>query len=446
MASRRTLNARNLEALGAPALAELLLEVSSGDAVIQRRLRLALAAAEGNEGAAQAVRQRLAAIDRARTFIDSRRRKALIRDLEAQLQAITGPIATADAAVACELLLRLLELSEGVLARCSDSTGAVAGVFSQAAGQLAPLAQAAALPATTLAEQTAELLAENSHEQFDGLVPALQEVLGPEGLLQLEQHCRRLGARDGDAPLLQIAIARGDVEAYLSHFEAEDLRWRDLAATAARQLLRWNQPLRALELLDAASPDLEGPGQGDWHDCRIAVLEALDRPAEAQALRWQWFEQTLSIAHLREHLKRLPAFEDVDTEERALQTAEHHPNRLLGLQCLVHWPALTRAARHVLRHAADWDGSTNAIPSEAAERLSGDHPLAATLLLRPLVRVALATGRSQRYRHAVEHLRSCDQLASRIDDWQGHPDHQAFVEELQCQHGRAWGFWALLER
>ncbi|MEA5444021.1 DUF6880 family protein, partial [Cyanobium gracile] len=37
MASKRTLNARNLEALGAAALAELLLEVSSGQAVIQRR-------------------------------------------------------------------------------------------------------------------------------------------------------------------------------------------------------------------------------------------------------------------------------------------------------------------------------------------------------------------------------------------------------------------------
>lgn len=52
MASKRTLNAANLEALGAEALAALLIEVSSGNAVIQRRLRLALASAEGVEGAA----------------------------------------------------------------------------------------------------------------------------------------------------------------------------------------------------------------------------------------------------------------------------------------------------------------------------------------------------------------------------------------------------------
>jgi hypothetical protein len=70
------------------------------------RLRLALAAAEGIEGAAQEVRKRLTAIDRASTFVDSAKRKALVSDLEAQLQAITGPIATGDPRQACDLLLQ----------------------------------------------------------------------------------------------------------------------------------------------------------------------------------------------------------------------------------------------------------------------------------------------------------------------------------------------------
>ena len=444
MASRRSLNASNLEALGAPALAQLLIEVSTGDAVIQRRLRLALAAAEGSDGAAQAVRQRLAAIARARTFIDARRRKALLSDLDAQLQAITGPIAGADAALACELLLRLLELSEDLLDRCSDGTGTVAALFSRAAEQLGPLARQAGLAPATLAEQAAELLAENSHEQFDRLVPALQEALGPEGLALLDGHCRRLGACDGDAQLLQIAIARGDVAAYLSHFDAEDLRWRDIAATAASQLLQWGHAQQALELLDGASAELDEP-DASWHDCRIAVLEALDRRDEAQLMRWQWFTRTLSLPHLREHLRRLPDFEDVEVEERALERAEHHPDHLLALQCLLEWPALPRAARHVLRHAGDWDGEATTIHSAAAERLSAEHPLAATLLLRAMVDGALETLRRQRYRQAVEHLRSCDRLASRIEDWQGHPDHHAYMAQLQQRHGGAWSFWTLLE-
>lgn len=94
MASRRTLTATNFEALGVAALAELLLEVSTGSAPTQRRLRLALAAAEGAAGAAREVRKR---------------------------------------PLAFELLVRFLQLADGVMARCSDSTGVVIGAFRRAA-------------------------------------------------------------------------------------------------------------------------------------------------------------------------------------------------------------------------------------------------------------------------------------------------------------------------
>ena len=71
------------------------------------------------------------------------------------------------------------------------------------------------------------------------------------------------------------------------------------------------------------------------------------------------------------------------------------------------WPALARAARHVLAHEDEWEGDAYTIHSAAAERLSKDYPLAATLLLRPMVFWALWMGRSTRYCHAAEHLRSC---------------------------------------
>lgn len=445
MASKRTLNARNLEALGAAALAELLLEVSSGQAVIQRRLRLALAAAEGAGGAAQELRKRLAAIDRARTWVGSARRPALLSDLEAQLQAVTGPIAAEDARVACELLLRFLEIAAGVLARCSDSTGVVSGVFERAAGQLGPLAVAAQLAPETLAEQAAELLLEDSHGVFDALVPALAEALGDGGLQRLEQGCRERGALGGSRLLLQIAMARGDVAGYLGQFSATDLQRRPIAADVARFLLANGRAAQALEILDGATADNPGRLDGAWQDSRLAVLEALDRPAEAQEMRWQWFCRSLSIPHLRDYLRRLEAFEDGEAEERALRLAEQHPSRLLALEFLVAWGALARAARLVLAHANDWDGEAYAIDSAAAERLSADHPLAATLLLRPMVWGALDLCRSQRYRYAAEHLRSCDLLADRLDDWQGHTDHAAFVARLHERFGGRWGFWRLVE-
>ena len=47
MASTKTLNAKNLEMLGAERLAALLIEVSTGNSVAKRRLRLELAGAAG---------------------------------------------------------------------------------------------------------------------------------------------------------------------------------------------------------------------------------------------------------------------------------------------------------------------------------------------------------------------------------------------------------------
>ena len=84
MASKLTLNAKNLEALGAARLAELLLELSAGDGAPKRQLRLALAAGSSVEEAAQEVRKRLASIARSSTYIDWRKRKTLTSDLQAQ--------------------------------------------------------------------------------------------------------------------------------------------------------------------------------------------------------------------------------------------------------------------------------------------------------------------------------------------------------------------------
>jgi hypothetical protein len=89
----------------------------------------------------------------------------------------------------------------------------------------------------------------------------------------------------------------------------------------------------ALLLLEAAEPYLQRRPASylDWLDARIAALEALARQGEAQALRWSCVERLLSIRHLRDYLKALPAFEDAEAEERALDLVFAYPNFHLAL-------------------------------------------------------------------------------------------------------------------
>ena len=78
MTSKKTLNTRNLEALGAERLAELLIEICKGRPAARRLLRLELAGALGTAELAREVRHRMATIRRSRAVIDSRRRRDLV--------------------------------------------------------------------------------------------------------------------------------------------------------------------------------------------------------------------------------------------------------------------------------------------------------------------------------------------------------------------------------
>ena len=95
----------------------------------------------------------------------------------------------------------------------------------------------------------------------------------------------------------------------------------------------------------------------DWEDARIEILEALGRPDDAQAARWDCFERSLSSRHLRQYLKRLPDFDDVKAEQKALDYAQRSPNLLQALSFLISWPALERAADLVVKRSDELDGN-----------------------------------------------------------------------------------------
>ena len=123
MASKKTLIAKSLEALGTQRLAELLIEVSSTNAAVKRRLRLELAAAQSPGEVAKEIRKRLTTIARSRSFIDWQNRRAFIEDLEARRRAILNQVATADLAEAFELMWQFMALANSLFERCDDSTG-----------------------------------------------------------------------------------------------------------------------------------------------------------------------------------------------------------------------------------------------------------------------------------------------------------------------------------
>ena len=479
MASRSTLTAKNLEALGAARLAALLMDVVSGDAALKRRLRLELAADNPAELSKQ-IRKRLAALSAARSFVDWKQARALIADLDTQRAAIVEKVGKADPSEALDLLWTFMALADPVYQRCDDSNGAVGAVFHQACADLGRLAAEAKPGPIILAEHVHEALLANHHAQFDHLIDACAGALGETGMNHLKQRMLALSAEPVVKPpakervkigwsiagpiyadeieessrkstarmaLLKIAEIQNDVDAYIAQHDRKTRTVPGIAANIGLRLLTAGRADEALAILDAADrpkrPESAWPDFA-WEDARIAVLDALGRGEAAQAARWACFERSLSVPHLRAYLKKLPDFDDFEAEQRALDHADAFPSPLLALWFHVCWPALDRAAKLVTAHAVGLDGDYYDILSPAAEALAAKHPLAATLALRAMIDFTLANGRSSRYQHAARHLKECASLASAVGDCRPFETHDAYVARLKAVHGRKHGFWSLV--
>ena len=119
--------------------------------------------------------------------------------------------------------------------------------------------------------------------------------------------------------LTEIADALGDVDGFASRYSDEERANPAIAAAIAERMLEADRASEALTVLEGATDGLRRGGYWpDWQRVRIDVLDALGRSGDAQDERWQAFERGLDAGYLRAHLKRLPDFDDVEAEERAL--------------------------------------------------------------------------------------------------------------------------------
>jgi hypothetical protein len=213
---------------------------------------------------------------------------------------------------------------------------------------------------------------------------------GPIYQDEIETRGREMTVR---LALRQIADAQGDVDAFIAQYDNSTRAVPRVAAEIAQRLLAAGRPEEALATIDAADHGRNGWPDFDWEDARIDALEALGRTDDAQAARLTCFERSLSEGHLRAFLKRVPDFEDVEAEHRALDHAEQFQGVLQALAFMISWPALDRAARIVKRRATELDGNYFEILTQAADALAAKHPLAATLALRAMINFTLSKAR-----------------------------------------------------
>ena len=250
------------------------------------------------------------------------------------------------------------------------------GIFHAACRDLGAIVEVAKVAPETLAERAFIALNENNYGQYDDLIEVLSPALGSTGLEQLKERFLELSKTPLEKPknkdrkligwgtggplyadeiaarwrestislaLQEIADAQGDVDAFIAQQSEKAKTVPRVAAEIARRLLEAGRAEEAWSAINAVDEKRPGWIPFEWEEVRLEVMEAFGRKVDAQAFRWQCFERTLNSDHLRAYLKRMPDFEEIEAEERAMSYALGFPNIHQALIFLVSWPALDKA-------------------------------------------------------------------------------------------------------
>ena len=461
----------SLKTLGLKRLAALVLEACDRDDVLQKKVRLMLAAKDGSDALDVELDTRIKSLSTSRTFYDWRIAGDLVQTIDTIRANAVDQLGAKRPRTAVVRLWQLIDASAKIMERVDDSSGMTGGSLQGAVADLGRmLLKGGVADGPALGQRVHASFHDNGYCIKDGLVRAVAPALGVEGRAVLrglfeadlaalnalaekkepassadrgidyDHSSRRFAATRG---LMDIADAEGDVDAFLRAAEQSPLVILHVDE-AANQLLKAKRPTDALTWLDRVPVD-----HFKWRDptgdglvgLKLSALDSLDRKADAQALRWQMFERHLWLFYLREYVKRLPDFEDDAVIRKAITHALAHPSLLDALTFLVDWPDLDAAAKLVTTRATEIDGRHYEALNHAIDRLENKHPLATTILLRAKIDSVLARASSTQYDWAARDLARAAALASKLKAVDAIPSHVAYFADLKAKHARKTSFW-----
>jgi len=467
MARKPALSIDKLKDLGAEKLAQLVLAEAERNAGFRRQVKAALAGKSGAQAIAKLIDRRLSGLDRAKSFIEWDRVRAFRDDLHSLTDTITSELGPAAPDLAIDRLLRFIATHERVFERVDDSSGRVQDVYYQAIEATGNLVLTLPKPeADLLPDKIMAALGESTHGYLSDLTTTVAPHLPQDTLARWDADLKEAiterqakeAARQSEgwfysitsqwAEMRQtIASASGNID-LLIKLEAKKPPHMQATLGIAAQLLEAGRSAEALDWVRKPGRNAFGEADDGMSPTRVSleakILEALDDKAAAQALRWRCFEAVISADILREYLKYLPDFEDIEAEERAHKLTLEKAEPEAALLFFLDWPRLDLAAELIATHPHRWDGGDWHTLPKIAALLEHEYPLAATILYRALLDNILARARSKAYSHGAKYLGKLTLLAEDADP--ARPSalvaHATYLAQLKKTHARKSGFWA----
>lgn len=165
------------------------------------------------------------------------------------------------------------------------------------------------------------------------------------------------------------------------------------------------------------------------------IMDALGNVGAAQALRYECFENTLSVPAMRAYLCRQALSVDFDAEDWAMGVAAAFDDHRRSVRFFCDWGRFDLANARVFEDSEQWARLDDWGAETATDQLSEGQPLAAMVVLRGLVRHAWETGDPVYQPRIPGWIRKLAKLASRVESDNSHrregvSSHAAFLQMI----------------
>jgi hypothetical protein len=205
-------------------------------------------------------------------------------------------------------------------------------------------------------------------------------------------------------------------------------------------LLEQNRASEALEWLNAIKK------KNSWDlepiKLKIAALELLNKPEEAQQERILWFNSTLDYGVFKEIMVHATPQFQKKFQKEAIETVFNFGRVSTALDFFVHGKFIDECSTLVRSKIDLLSGESYYSLRPAAEVLRDKHPLSATLLYRKLIEYVMGGAKSKYYNYAVKDLMACEELSKRICEYETFKSHEEYFLEFQEKHKKKPAFWS----
>lgn len=437
--------------LGPDALADALLEVAQYSAEADELIDRLISNPEENQ---DRFKTTLASLKRSQRFIRWGESAAFARSLLGLLGDLQHSVD--DPQHGAELVAAFYEADQGILGHCDDSSGHVGDVFRYDAKELFLFYARRCTDKDWLTRLVLKLSKKDDYGIRDALIKCASEYLPEAHLRAMVDHFQKkadkhtgiydkrhwfhlvesLARQLKDAPLFErTRIASwGDLStgAYI------DIGRVYLEAGDVQTALSWAEKIPAGEVFMAAERDA----------LLLDIYTQQGDVQQQQSVAWRKFRRGRSKSSFAALLDVIG--QDSRASALAQEVAAIHDQEGLSLNdaaFLVEMNLLEEANLYLLKRAGQFDGDRYEwLPPLAEAMESSGHALTASLLYRALLDSIMRRAQTKTYSHGVRYLKKLDRLATTISDWQDHPPHDLYYEQLRQNNARKSSFWGKYDR